>query len=168
MNLEAVRKLQHALQVDPNYSDARSNLGVQYVRLRRYPEALEQFEKAIAIGPPSAMLYGNLAYSLIAVGRPQDAETAARHALSLDDSYTRGHYLLGNILAKRVTPASLQMAPEAALHLRLGAAEMPHAYIMIAQMYLMEGDQQSAAEELRLYLKTGNKQYRVDVWNVGR
>jgi len=69
---------------------------------------------------------------LIAVGRPQDAEQAARHAISLDDSYGRGHYLLGNILAKRVKPGSLAAAPEAALQLRKGASEMPHAHIAIA------------------------------------
>jgi Tfp pilus assembly protein PilF len=161
--LEAVRKLQKALQADPNYSDARCNLGVEYIRLKRYPEALEQFEKAIASGPPSPILYGNLAYSLIAVGRPQDAEQAARHAISLDDSYGRGHYLLGNILAKRVKPGSLAAAPEAALQLRKGASEMPHAHIAIAQLYLMEGDKGSAVEELRLYLKSDHQQFREGV-----
>jgi predicted Zn-dependent protease len=162
-DLEAVRKLQKAIEVDPNYSDARCNLGVEFIHLKRYPEALEQFEKAIASGPPSAILYSNLAYSLIAVDRPQDAEQAARHAIELDDSYARGHYLLGNILAKRVTPKSLAAAPEAALQLRRGASEMPHAHIMIAQMYLLEGDKGSAVEELRLYLKTDNQQYRTGV-----
>jgi tetratricopeptide (TPR) repeat protein len=161
--LEAVRKLQRALQVDPNYPDALCNLGVLYVHLRRYPEALEQFEKAVASGPPNAMLYGNLAYSLIAVGRPLDAEQAARRAVAVDDSYARGHYLLGNILATRVRPGSLEAAPEAALQLRRGASEIPHAHIMIAQIYLMEGDKPSASEELRLYLKSENQQYRVDV-----
>jgi tetratricopeptide (TPR) repeat protein len=162
-DLEAVRKLQKALQADPNYWDARCNLGVEFIHLKRYPEALEQFEKAVAGGPPSPILYGNLAYSLIAVGRPQDAEQAARHAISLDDSYARGHYLLGNILMKRVTPASLAAAPEAALELRKGASEMPHGHIMIAQLYLIEGDKGSAVEELRLYLKSDHRQFREGV-----
>jgi tetratricopeptide (TPR) repeat protein len=160
--LEAVRKLQHALRMYPEYTDARCNLGVEYIRLRRYPEALEQFEKAVQAGPVSAMLYGNLAYSLAAVGRIQDAERAARHAIDLDPSYSRGHYLLGNILAKSVTPESLQRAPEAARELRLGEADLPHAHIVIATIYLAEGDRFSASEEIRQYLRSNEKSYRAD------
>ena len=70
---------------------------------------------------------------------------------------------MGNILAKRVTPKSLEAAPEAALQLRRGASAMPHGHILIAQMYLMEGDKRSAAEELRLYLKSEHQQYRAGV-----
>jgi hypothetical protein len=35
--LEAVRKLQHAIRGYPEYTDARCNLGVEYIHLRRYP-----------------------------------------------------------------------------------------------------------------------------------
>ena len=160
--LEAVRKLQHALRVYPEYTDARCNLGVEYIRLRRYPEALEQFEKAVQTGPVSAMLYGNLAFSLAAVGRIQDAEQAARQAIALDTSYSRGHYLLGNILAKSVTPGSLQKAPEAARELRLGETELPHAHIVIATIYMAEGDAVSASEELRHIYESNEKSYRAD------
>jgi tetratricopeptide (TPR) repeat protein len=161
--LEAVRKLQRALEVYPNYSDARCNLGVQFIRMQRYPEALEQFQKAVVAGPPSAMLYGNLAYSLAALGRAAEAEQAARHAISLDESYLRGHYLLGDILAKSVTPRLLAKAPEAAQELRISATELPHSYLIIAQLYMAEGDNLSAAEELRLYLKSKDARYRPDV-----
>jgi tetratricopeptide (TPR) repeat protein len=161
--LDAVRKLEHALRIYPDYSDARCNLGVQYVRLGRYREAQEQFEKAAEIGPPSAMLFGNLAFSLCALGRLKDAEQAARRAVALDKSYARGHFLLGSILAKSVAPGFLERAPEAAQHLRLGAADVPHAFIEIAQIYLTEGDRLGAAEELRLYLQSGDRKYRPDV-----
>ena len=160
---EAVRKLQRALRADPGFSDARCNLGVEYVRLGRFPEAYEEFQKAAATGPPSATLFGNLAFSLIALGRAREAEQAARRAIALDASYGRGHYLLGNILAKSVRPNLLQNAAEAARELRLGAASLPHAHIVIAQMYLDEGDKPSAAEELRLYLQSGDKGYRTGV-----
>ena len=165
-SVEAIRKLELALRLHPDYSDAHSNLGVQYTRMGRFPEALEQFEKAIATGQPSAILYGNLAFAYCAAGRLQDAEYAARRSVSLDTRYLRGHYLLGSILARSVRPNALEKAPEAARHLRLGAADIPRAHIDIAQIYLAEGDPLSAAEELRQYLKTDQPEHRekVEQW----
>jgi Tfp pilus assembly protein PilF len=160
---DAVRQLERALQVYPEYSDARCNLGVEYVKLGRPEEALEQFEKAAVSAPTSGKVFANLAYSLCLLGRMRDAEQAARHAVEVDKSYGRGHYMLGNILAKSVVPGSLEKAPEAARELRLAAADVPHAFLDIAQIYLLEGDRLSAAEELRLYLKCGEKAYRGDV-----
>jgi tetratricopeptide (TPR) repeat protein len=160
--LDAVRQLERALQVYPEYSDARCNLGVEYVRLGRHQEALEQFEKAAASGPASARVFANLAYSLCALGRLRGAEQAARRAIEIDNSYGRAHYLLGSILAKSVVPGALEKAPEAAHQLRLGAADVPHAFLDIAQMYLAEGDRPGAAEEVRLYLKYGDEGHRAD------
>ena len=71
--------------------------------------------------------------------------------------------MLGSILARSVRPGALEKAPEAARHLRLGAADVPRAYIEIAQIYLAERDRLSAAEELRLYLKTGDEGNRANV-----
>jgi tetratricopeptide (TPR) repeat protein len=160
---EAIRKLELALRLHPDYSAAHCNLGVEYVRLGRHREALEQFEKAAATGAPTATLYGNLSFAYFAVGRLQDAEHAARRAVSLDARYIRAHYLLGSILAHGVRPGALEKAPEAARHLRLGAPDIPRAHIEIAQIYLAEGDQLGAAEEFRQYLKTGDPGYRAPV-----
>ena len=157
---DAVRQLERALQVYPEYSDARCNLGVEYVKLGRLKEALEQFEKAAVTAPASGKVFANLAYSLCVLGRMREAEQAARHAVEVDSAYSRGHYMLGNILARNVTSGSLAKAPEAARELRLAAADVPHAYLDIAQIYLTEGDRLSAAEEVRIYLTCGDKAYR--------
>jgi tetratricopeptide (TPR) repeat protein len=161
-NIDAVRQLERAVHVYPEYSDARCNLGVEYIRLGRPQEALEQFQKAAASAPDSAKVFANLAYSLCVLSRMRDAEQAARRAVEIDNSYGRGHYMLGSILARSVASGSLQKAPEAARELRLGAADVPHAFLDIAQIYLMEGDRLGAAEEVRLYLTSGEKAYRAD------
>jgi tetratricopeptide (TPR) repeat protein len=159
---DAVRKLQDALRIYPDYADARVNLGTELLRLGRHAEAIAEFEKALAGGPPSAMLLANLSYSLCTVGRVQDAERTARRAIEVDNSYGRAHYLLGSILSRSVKPGALHQAPEAAKQLRLGAGDVPQAHLTIAKMYLDEGDRLSAAEEVRLYLKCGHPKYRAD------
>jgi tetratricopeptide (TPR) repeat protein len=160
---EAIRKLEIALRLHPDYWAARCNLGVEYVRLGRNKEALEQFELAAASGERSATLYGNLSFAYYALGRLQDAEYAARRALSLDASYVRAHYLLGSVLAKGVRPDALEKAPEAARHLRLGAPDIPRAHVEIGYIYLSEGDRLGAAEEFRQYLRTGDPGLRAPV-----
>ena len=168
-DLEAVRQLERAVRIYPEYSDARCNLGVEYARLGRHDQALEQFQKAVARDPASALVFANLAYSLCMLGRLRDAEQAARRAVEIDNSYGRAHFMLGSILARGVLAGSLEKAPEAARHLRLGAADVPHAFLDIAQIYLAEGDRLGAAEELRLYLKCGDKGYQADAerWLAG-
>ena len=163
---EAVRKLEHALRIDPAYAAARCNLGVEYIRKGRYLEAAEQFEKALADGAADVMIYGNLCYAYYALGRWKESEQAARRALDLDNHYARAHYLLGVVLARTIRPEALENAPEAARHLRLGADEIPRAHLDIAKIYVAEGDRLGAAEEVRLYLKTGDKNYRAVAENL--
>ena len=43
-----------------------------------------------------------------AAGRLEDAEYAARRAVSLDSRYLRAHYMLGSILARSVRPGALE------------------------------------------------------------
>lgn len=154
--LEAIRKLDEALRLFPDYFEARCNLGVQYVRLGRNEEAREQFEKAAAIGPASAVVYGNLAYLHFAAGRLQDAKEAARRALALDSKLPLAHYLLGTILAAE------EKDFEAIGHLQLGAQVSPKAHMQAARIYQKAGDTKSAARELRLYLNSGDAIYRAD------
>ena len=157
---EAMRKLEQALRIDPDYVAAHCNLGVEFIRKTRYAEAAEQFEKALASGGNGAMIYSNLGYAYYALGRWKEAERSVRRALDVDSSYSRAHYTLGAVLARNVQPATLEQAPEAARHLRLGAEEVPRAHLDIARIYVAEGDRLGAAEEVRTYLKSGDKVYR--------
>src|SRR5438445_449860 len=80
-----VAKLEEAIRIFPDYSEARCNLGVQYIRLSRFAEAVEQFDKAIAIDA-TALIYSNLSYALLELGRIAEAEQAGRLAIAKDSS----------------------------------------------------------------------------------
>jgi len=157
---KAVRKLEQALRIDPEYAEARCNLGVEYIRKARYPEALEQFEKALAGGAIDVMVYSNLCYAYYALGRWKEAEQAARRALALDDRYAaritcwapcwrvKSSPRLWRRLRKRhVTSASAPMKSRAPISISPGSIS-PKATAW------------GAAEEVKVYLKTADKNYR--------
>jgi Flp pilus assembly protein TadD len=148
--LKAVEKLEEAIRIFPGYFEARSNLGVQYIRLRRYDEAVAQFDQAIATGPPSALVYGNLCYALLALGRLPESEQAARRAIALDSTSGPAHFLLGNILLQN------RQIEEGLVQLRLAARTVPKAHLQIAKVEQATGHRAEAERELRQYLKSEN------------
>jgi len=159
---EAAGKLELAVSLDPDYFEARCNLGVQYMRMGRRVEAAEQFEKAAASAPPSAPVYGNLAVAYLSIGKFGEAADSARRALELNRSHPAAHFVLGSILARSVSPSSTEKAQEAVSQLRQGAAVSPKVHMEIARINAATGDHAGAREELRLYLQTGDPTYRME------
>jgi len=159
---EAIRKLQLAVSLDPDYFEARSNLGVQYMRTGQRAEAAEQFEKAAAIAPPAAPVYGNLAVAYLSMGKLEEASQAAGRTLELDKSHPAAHFVLGSIIARGVGGARLERAKEAIFHLRQGAPVSARVHMEIARIDEALGDRAGVIEELRLYLKSGESLYRAE------
>jgi Flp pilus assembly protein TadD len=57
---------------------------VQYTRVGRSADARAEFQKALDLGPPSAPIYVDLAFTSLVLHEYRDAETFARKALELD------------------------------------------------------------------------------------
>lgn len=81
---KAIAKLENAIRIDPAFRDAHLNLGVQYTRVGRSADARTEFQKALDLGPPSAPIYVDLAFTSLVLHEYRDAETFARKALELD------------------------------------------------------------------------------------
>ena len=56
----ALRYYQKAIEEDPNFVDARNNLGVIYDKMEKYNEASDEFRKALEIDQNSAEAHNNL------------------------------------------------------------------------------------------------------------
>lgn len=69
---EAVRFLQEALRTEPNFADAYGQLGITYVQMKRYKEAIASFEKLKQLDS-SALRPAILAYSRALAGTGQFA-----------------------------------------------------------------------------------------------
>ena len=127
--VEAMEQLRKAVEVDPDFRDAHSNLGVQLLKSGRPNEALGQFQVALRIGPASAMLYTNLAAALAAMQQLDAAESAVRIALKMDASNAKAQYLLGHMLA--VQPGREK---EALNWLMAAAPQIPVAKVVAANV----------------------------------
>lgn len=115
----AVRNLREALQTEPNLPGARQDLGLAYVKLKRWTEAASVFaelSRAQADSVEAAYLH---ALSLFNAGRTAEAEQETRRALRLNAGAAAAHTLLGIILASRGgadTEASDALAQAVALN----------------------------------------------------
>ena len=97
----AINGFREALRLDPNLSGAQQDLGLAYIKLRRWPEAvatLAEFSRRQADSVEAAYFH---ALALHNAGRSLDAESETRRALRLEPGAAAVHALLGIILATR-------------------------------------------------------------------
>jgi len=76
--------LQRLLVYTPANPGAWNNLGCCYAELRRYPQALDCFERAVHVDPDYLTAYGGLAAMRYAAGDAEGAEMVYRRVLARD------------------------------------------------------------------------------------
>lgn len=91
---DAERAYLDALNDDPNYYDALSNLGDVYRMQNRNADAEQMYLKAIAAGAPYADTHYNLGVVYTAMGRLPEAEQALEKAVELQPSMINARYNL--------------------------------------------------------------------------
>ena len=98
-SMKAAREFEAAIARDPLFAEAHADLGVEYTRLDRLPEAESQMRRAIELDPNVSIWHSNLAWLLFHLRRLPEAEAAARRSLSAGPNNERAHLLLGILLA---------------------------------------------------------------------
>ncbi|MBN8733552.1 MAG: tetratricopeptide repeat protein [Acidobacteria bacterium] len=116
------KHLREAVRLDPEFFEARNNLGAFLARANRTEEALNEFRAALEIDPRSAPVLNNLSASMLNLHQPREAEAFARKALAIDPLSPQGHYLLGVALVNQN-----RFTEEAAGHLRDSTPTFPKA-----------------------------------------
>jgi Flp pilus assembly protein TadD len=126
---QAVRYLSEAVRLDPDFLEARTDLGIVYTKTDRPEEALVQYELALGLEPNIAALHSNKAAALVMLSRCEEAEQAARRALQLDPESIEANYMLGIAMMKQ-----LKITPETAAHLAIAAKKYPRARAYLAEV----------------------------------
>jgi arylsulfatase A-like enzyme/Flp pilus assembly protein TadD len=97
----AIRSYQQVVAEDPNVIDAWFNLGNLHARLRRYPEAIAFFRKALALKPDYDLPVVNMANAYRQMGQDDAALAGYEHYLTIDPKNAHVRYQMGEIyLAK--------------------------------------------------------------------
>ena len=119
---KAAESLEDAVRLSPEFGEAHTNLGAQYLHLGRFQEAADQEQRAIEIGPPNVSSLIDCALAHWALRQHAEALHYAEEALNLDrDSYT-GHYIAGSILVLKPETRADGMR-----HLEIAAKRIPAA-----------------------------------------
>ncbi|HSR54517.1 MAG TPA: tetratricopeptide repeat protein, partial [Acidobacteriota bacterium] len=79
-----------AVGIDPDFAEARYNLGLVYLRQGRLEEALEQFQAHIGLRPEQAASHFLAGRALLQMGRDQEAVSRLRAGLDMDPSDVGG------------------------------------------------------------------------------
>ena len=101
-----IQHLQVAVRLDPEYWDAHRHLADLYWKREQRGAALDCLDAALTIDPNSDSLQSNKAIALLALGRPGEAEQAARNAIRLMPSSEDAHYLLAVAQVRQGHPTS--------------------------------------------------------------
>ena len=126
---QALRYLTEAVRLDPNFLEARMNLGFVYAKIGQAKEALDEYEEALIREPNLAVLHSNKAAALVMLSRWEEAEQAARRALQLDPASIDANYMLGIALMKQG-----KITPETAARLAVAAKKHPRARAFLAEV----------------------------------
>jgi tetratricopeptide (TPR) repeat protein len=91
----ALKSCRRAIEIDPDYVEARSMAGVLLMESGDYPEAVRQLQQASTQDPQSTFVASLLAEALFLADRPRDAEEAANRAIKLDASSGQSYLIRG-------------------------------------------------------------------------
>ena len=91
---EAIRELQRAVIINPDYGTARNNLGVVLMSAARLDEAASELRRVLAQDPRNADAAVNLALVDKAAGRPEQAKEALLRALTIAPDNAPAHFNL--------------------------------------------------------------------------
>ncbi|MGO9527950.1 MAG: tetratricopeptide repeat protein [Verrucomicrobiia bacterium] len=95
---QAIDEYQKALEIKPDFLEARFNLANALASLGRSAEAIEQYQKAFEINPDNANAHNSLGTVLLQQGRTADAIEQYQQALRIKPDFAQAHYNLGNAL----------------------------------------------------------------------
>ena len=92
---EALKNFQQAVELDPDFVEARMNVGNITLGFRKYDTAEEQFTKVLALQPNDYDAVIGLGVAQRGLGKLDDAEASYKKAVKLDSNRGAAHFNLG-------------------------------------------------------------------------
>jgi type IV pilus assembly protein PilF len=91
--------LKRAIELNPKFSDAKTNLGNVYMDLKRYDEAIVLYQEALGdiLYRTPYIAQGNLGWAMYKKGKTEDAITNIKTAVTVNPKFCLGYRWLGTI-----------------------------------------------------------------------
>ena len=137
----AEKAFRTAIDLNPNYSVARYYYGNFLSAMGRFPEAIHEAERTLAMDPVSPATRVNLSYILYFAGQFDAAIAQGERVMELDPGYLQTHYVLG------LANERLRKYDRAIAALRKGVgtvAEGPGWRAALAHAHAMAGERRKA------------------------
>ena len=101
--IEAQAEFQRAVDLDPSYAEALTNLGVTLAQQGRWEAAIAAYRQAVSlpIYPSPEVAYANLGWAYLNLNKPREAEESYRAAVQLQPRFSQAHYFLGVVLDRQ-------------------------------------------------------------------
>ena len=141
---EAERHYRRALEIDPDFTNARQNLAELFRQQHRYEEAIGMYREVLAAEPDSPLAHAGLGVALYSLQRHEEAVASMERAVSLRRDWPAAPVLL--VLMGRASLA-LDRRDAAAEHFERALAldrRSPEALDLLAEVRLGQGRHEEA------------------------
>ena len=144
---EAISYYKRAISIDPNYSEAMNNLGVVYLEIEDWDNAIRSFNDAVknSIYLTPERAYSSMGYAYYMKGDYYKAEESLRKALMRNPIYPLANYTLGLVYVKL---SDDKRAIKEFMKVIAINPEDINAHWELAQIYLRRGSNAKALKHL--------------------
>jgi tetratricopeptide (TPR) repeat protein len=136
---DAQKNYQHALKVDPKYSEAVNNLGTIDYAHKRYNAAIKRYKAALKLKPDTASYYSNLGTAYFGRKDYKNAALAYQDAIRLDPDIFENRSTVGTTMQDRTVE------------------ELARFHYYLARTYAKSGQKDRALLYIRKSLEEGFK-----------
>lgn len=145
----AIKLFQQAIEDSPGFYLAYLSMGDQYLKLRRFEDAAQAYQKAREIKPDRSEPINGLGASLVQQKKYAEALPLLRRVIEMGKQTAATHLYLG--LGE--TMAGQFEAAESNLNRAFEMSKAPLTRIYLANLYELKGEPSKAIDQLQAFLK---------------
>ena len=149
LRAQANAVFQEILRIHPVDVLALNSLAYDELNRRHLPQALDFFQRALALTPTHASAHFNVGFVFEELGRTQEAELAFKAAIQIDEKFDRAWYGLGLVLVRQRRLEESLVAFKRNTELQ---SMSPYAWYQMARVH-MELQQPDKALEVMRHLR---------------